>query len=316
LYKLLISSSNSPIFTVADPFVNNMVPNATVEPGYYVNVQVRTEDTSYINTNGSYIYDIIVPEEGMSGIELYQRKWETIHEVTVDDNMIIPGEINTVRFKLVNDDLSYGSIWGVELLIPPSITATNVTTFNRYGDNSLVFYRDFSCATDQHLVWEGYHYTFFGGNKGNLSLLNDSVYADVDLVYNDNSSTQNVEIFYKVTYTYACVSNPFSFGTILLTNGSATVNIGEFDDEISSLYNYPNPAIDNTTIEFSLDKTTTGKIILYNITGQQVAVVQEGVFTKGINTIDFQTDGLENGIYFYRFQSEKTNTTAKLIISR
>jgi len=50
-----------------------------VEPGYYANITMTTEDTAYYNCDESTIINFIVPDSGISGVSLYQQKFETVH---------------------------------------------------------------------------------------------------------------------------------------------------------------------------------------------------------------------------------------------
>nr|NQU91687.1 T9SS type A sorting domain-containing protein [Bacteroidota bacterium] len=287
-----------------------------VQPGYYANITVTSEDTAYIKCTESTIYDFIVPEGGLSGVQLFQKKFETVHVVTIDDNSFLPGEIKTLRFSLVLDDLRYGEIWGVELHLSPNITALSTTPFRKYTNNNLVFEREFDCSYPDRLVWEGYHSVYGLGNVGNLQALNDSVYADVEFQFNDNAIEEDAEIFYEVFYSYACVWQPFSFGTILLENANVAVGIDEVEETTGRISCFPNPASDKATIRLSLEEDIIGKIALFDITGQVILQPAEGLFEKGINEIILDTSGLSEGIYFYTFNSESRVFSGKLVISR
>ncbi len=83
-----------------------------------------------------------------------------------------------------------------------------------------------------------------------------------------------------------------------------------------SISSFPNPASDKSTIRINLKKPAVGKLVLFDITGQTIAEVDEGYYTKGRNNIVLDTSSLSEGIYFYSFTIEDQVLTNKLIISR
>lgn len=287
-----------------------------VEPGYYANITVTSEDTSYINCDQSTINDFIVPEQGLSGVLLYQKKFETVHVITVDDQYFVPGEIKTLKFSLTYDNSIYGEIWGVELHLPPELTALGTTDFLKYGNNNLVFEREWSCSYPDRLVWEGYHSVFGFGNVGNLDGLNESVYANVEFQFDDNPNIINTEIFYEVFYSYACVWQPFSFGTIVLENENNIVGITDQLNSGNHISVYPNPANENATIKLTLENNAMGTIGIYDMTGQIIQAPESGYFSKGINKIEINTTELSEGLYYYNYTDESKMLSGKLVISR
>lgn len=287
-----------------------------VDPGYYANIKVTSEDTAYINCPESVLYDITVPEEGLDGVELFQKKFVTVHEVTADENSFIPGEIKTVRFSLVHEDQTYGEIWGVELHISENMTVLNKGPFYSYEDGDVVFeIKDF-CTTDDRLVWEGYHSVFGIGNVGNLQGLNDSVYTDVEIQFFEYLPDQDAEVFYEVFYSYACAWQPFSFGTLHFENNSTSVGIQETSHRSNSIAVSPNPASDQITVQLTLNKAGSGKIIIYDNIGHAVIKPDKKNFIKGENKIRIETGKLSEGLYFYTFSNESLALSGKLVIAR
>ncbi len=68
--------------------------------------------------------------------------------------------------------------------------------------------------------------------------------------------------------------------------------------------NYPNPFNPVTRIKFSLPKAGQVKILIYNMLGQQVAVVWDNFKPAGYHTLDFDAGSLASGMYFYRLQAQ------------
>ena len=64
--------------------------------------------------------------------------------------------------------------------------------------------------------------------------------------------------------------------------------------------NYPNPFNPTTKVNVSITKTSNVKIIVYDITGKEVAVLANTVMNAGKYTIDWNGASMSSGIYFYR----------------
>jgi probable HAF family extracellular repeat protein len=78
--------------------------------------------------------------------------------------------------------------------------------------------------------------------------------------------------------------------------------------------NYPNPFNPNTTIQFSLPKQTQLKIKLYNMLGEQVATIAEGMYEAGYHKVTFNASNLPSGTYIYRLESSDFVQVKKMIL--
>lgn len=78
--------------------------------------------------------------------------------------------------------------------------------------------------------------------------------------------------------------------------------------------NYPNPASKETTIPFTLLNGGKASLSLYNIQGQYIAKIANGIYAKGENNVLFKTNGLVPGIYFYVLESNGFKQARKMII--
>jgi predicted nucleotidyltransferase len=78
--------------------------------------------------------------------------------------------------------------------------------------------------------------------------------------------------------------------------------------------NFPNPFNPNTTIRFSLPQTTQLKINLYNMLGEQVATLAEGMYEAGYHKVVFNTSSLPSGTYIYRLESNDFVQVKKMIL--
>ncbi len=74
--------------------------------------------------------------------------------------------------------------------------------------------------------------------------------------------------------------------------------------EFSLDQNYPNPFAASTSIQFSLAKAESVRLSVYNVLGQEVAVLVDGeTMPAGRHEVDFNASGLTSGMYLYRIEA-------------
>ncbi len=79
---------------------------------------------------------------------------------------------------------------------------------------------------------------------------------------------------------------------------------------------FPNPASNQFTISYTLNKSAEVDIRLFDLTGKEIKIIEKGLKEKGSNqqTYNVLNEKLTRGIYFIKFQFDKTNYTKKLVI--
>ncbi len=80
--------------------------------------------------------------------------------------------------------------------------------------------------------------------------------------------------------------------------------------------NYPNPFNPSTTISYGLKKTGQVKLDIYNILGEKVASLVDGVQQAGSYQLVWTPQNLASGVYLYRLEAEAFVQTKKLILIR
>lgn len=78
--------------------------------------------------------------------------------------------------------------------------------------------------------------------------------------------------------------------------------------------NYPNPFNANTVIEFELPVTRTGALRIYNIRGQLVSTLADGILNAGYHRVSFDATGLASGLYFYRLEVGSESVSKKMLL--
>ncbi|MEE9553209.1 MAG: T9SS type A sorting domain-containing protein [candidate division Zixibacteria bacterium] len=80
------------------------------------------------------------------------------------------------------------------------------------------------------------------------------------------------------------------------------------------MQNYPNPFNAQTTIRFRLAEPGNTRIVVYNIVGQQVALLHDGIKQAGEHSFRWNADELPSGIYFARLIAGDVHRSVKLIL--
>lgn len=124
---------------------------------------------------------------------------------------------------------------------------------------------------------------------------------------------EGVNIYlYSLSKLIKTVSN--SFGEFIL-NITTGVNESLLPKGYFVSNNYPNPFNPKTRIDFTLPKTSSIKVELFNLTGQRVRELKEKNMESGISHIDIELSGLPNGIYFAHILIDgKFSVTKKLML--
>ncbi|MFI5407574.1 MAG: T9SS type A sorting domain-containing protein, partial [Nitrososphaerales archaeon] len=161
----------------------------------------------------------------------------------------------------------------------------------------------------------------------NYQYVDSVLYADsVANAYagNHNSSTYynkfweiaknfTIGLFQKASYRIACV-----IYTEWVDAGGSTTNIYEDKNDLPSGFslsqNYPNPFNPVTNIQYVVDSRQSVTLKVYDLLGNEVAVLVNEVKPAGKYEVEFSAIILPSGIYFYRLQAGDFIETKKMIL--
>ncbi len=124
---------------------------------------------------------------------------------------------------------------------------------------------------------------------------------------------------YSIVGAYLDDDNESASGSAYLFTGFATpigvdqAKIG-LPEEFSLSQNYPNPFNPTTTIEYSLPKAGDVSLKVYNLTGQEVALLINDKMPAGNHTVSWDASGSASGVYFYRLQAGDFVKTRKMVL--
>jgi hypothetical protein len=78
--------------------------------------------------------------------------------------------------------------------------------------------------------------------------------------------------------------------------------------------NYPNPFNPSTIISYALPIQSFATLKVFNVLGQEVAMLVNGIESPGSKSVTFDGSGLPSGVYFYRLQAGSYSATKMLMI--
>lgn len=205
-----------------------------------------------------------------------------IPKFNIHGNLSVAGELNfaqasTSKFDLRINGSTPQSISGAgQFIIPANLEMFTV-------DNDIELHRNIQInCSYQHLsgsINNNGFYLFKGGK--NPSLLNDISPDSPKITSKDNSVIEN--------------------------------NIPR---EFSISQNYPNPFNPSTKINFSIPYASNVKITVFDITGKEVTTLVNSSTEAGNHTINFDSNGLSSGVYFYNIIAGNFTRTMKMILTK
>lgn len=141
-----------------------------------------------------------------------------------------------------------------------------------------------------------------------------------------NSSNQEYTRTFNTagTFNYKCTPHGFT-GTITVNSTSGVLDEpgtdGTLPDNASLNQNSPNPFNAATQFEYSLSADGRVRLTVYNILGQEVAVLVDGFQPGGIHTAlwdgrDGNGRDAPSGVYFARLVTAKAMMTRKMVLLR
>lgn len=131
-----------------------------------------------------------------------------------------------------------------------------------------------------------------------------------------NGHTNPADIYVnRITDTLAVPnagSNSVSF--VPLTIPTGIQNIGTTAEDYKLSQNYPNPFNPSTTISFDIRSNDLTSLKVYDVLGNEVAVLVNEVLNRGSYNINFDASQYTSGVYFYELQSGSFRDVKKMLL--
>jgi len=91
-------------------------------------------------------------------------------------------------------------------------------------------------------------------------------------------------------------------------------NSSNLPSEFNLSQNYPNPFNPTTEIKYSIAKNSQVTLKVYNLLGQEVALLVSQQQNSGNYTVSFNATKLASGVYMYRIQAGDFSLTKKMTV--
>lgn len=119
------------------------------------------------------------------------------------------------------------------------------------------------------------------------------------------------EIKWSGEYSYRLkqidIDGQFEYSDVVNVN----IDLGEIGYKLEQ--NYPNPFNPSTTINFSIPEKSFVKLTLYNVFGEEIEILSNGVKEAGVYSIDYTAKNIASGIYFYTLETTNFKATKRII---
>lgn len=152
----------------------------------------------------------------------------------------------------------------------------------------------------------------------NLTYINDILlFADTSLTVSYSWMGKDHYIFASVTLADGAATEGTTevYDISILNNQVLDITEHPFSPEHFALYqNYPNPFNPTTDIRFVLPSSQKISLKVYNLIGEEVATLAEGILPAGEHQFRFDAAGLPGGVYFYSLTMQDRTLTKKMIL--
>ena len=88
--------------------------------------------------------------------------------------------------------------------------------------------------------------------------------------------------------------------------------INDFAENFDLQQNFPNPFNDQTLVQYSIPQSSFVELKVYNLIGEEIAVLVSQNQKTGTYVVDFKGDKLPSGFYIARLNANGINKSIKM----
>jgi hypothetical protein len=201
----------------------------------------------------------------------------------------------------------------VEAISPPPVMALDSLLYNisAKGDTNFIVIRNEGAGL---LTWNA---EINSGNEW-ISFYSDSAGTENDTLFLAFAKNDTTLKRYGLLTIYSdeAFSAP-KYISFVQEEGETLVSYNDESNTPEEYYlgqNYPNPFNPSTTIDFTVKSTGFVSLELFDILGNSVSVITEGVYSPGKYSVKFNSEGLSSGIYIYKLKVNGYSSSRKMIL--
>lgn len=211
---------------------------------------------------------------------------------------------------------------------PPAVGEFVMLTFphNDWGDKSACYTTDFQSFNEDGNVWEFMVITSLSNSLVKLEFHAEEIFSENDdliLIDRDLQMAQNLLVQKEYSFisetafkskTFRLIAGSDSF----VEENSCGINI--LPEKFELFQNFPNPFNSATSIKYTLPKTSTVQLAVYNLSGEIVRTLvdqpsqAQGYYLAIWDGLDNNDNPVASGIYFVYLKTPEFRTTKKLIL--
>ncbi len=221
--------------------------------------------------------------------------------------VVIPGDGGNIVFDITlsnntGQTLNFGEVWTEVILSSGDVLGPFNRTPVGLAPGEII---ELTAIQRVHAVIPGgvYTYAVRAGIDGSIIMASDQFEViklpDAMAVSGQNSS----ELWNDLDWNYGYLDE--------LTADADQTEM-PFSFELMSIY--PNPFNPSTRIVFALTQPAKLKMTVYNINGQEVALLADNIFTSGQHELIFDATNLASGIYFIHAETQNGKKTVRKIV--
>jgi len=134
------------------------------------------------------------------------------------------------------------------------------------------------------------------------------------------------DVYQNAYVVYAAIHGRGMWRTTAFTNANVpedvyalpafTVGLEDGAPSLEGIKLYPNPAIDNATMEVNILKSGSYAVNVYDLSGRKVQSINAQKFSVGKQSISIDVSALAGGNYIVSFENGKVRETAQLTVSK
>jgi Zn-dependent metalloprotease len=143
----------------------------------------------------------------------------------------------------------------------------------------------------------------------------DSVEIDNDLLETALKELSSEDEFTLKVIITDNLSNTSNDEKIIEYEGPAKkINTQQIPKDYALEQNYPNPFNPVTTIKFALPKASPVKLVIYDITGREVAILVNGSLPAGYHSVQWDARNVPSGMYIYRITAGSFTQAKRMMV--